>query len=227
MTNFLNKTFFDTPLLVMWGDKSPEDGKSARLTFGFRDGRPRFTVNTGQATGRDGMIIFPGDVPTVTSMMLMLDEIANGEPDKQVINDSLTPVYVDNKVTAERKVRGSLIIGKTKDGVCYITVVAEGFPKLVFPFKPSEWHVFRDGSRNVIPLPHVSSKLAHAYSLHVRNLISMAIMQHAQEEYGSGSRKLSSVEKSEDGSSNYKGKSQNAAKKPDNSRFQDIEDLVI
>lgn len=217
----LLKTFFDAPLLVLWGDKTSDDSKSPRLTFGFRDGRPRITVNTG-VQGRDGMIIFAADVANMTAMMLYLQDVALGPADQQIINDSMAPVYVDNKPTSEKKVKGSLIVGKTKDGVVYITVIAEGFPKLVFPFKPSQWHIFRDSSRAVIPAADLSVKMAIGYSEQVRNLITTAIYNHACEEYDSGARKLGSTE-----NGGQEGGGGSKSNKDDGTRFEDLGDLVL
>lgn len=218
----LVKTFFDLPLLVLWGDKVNDDNKRCRLTFGFRDGRPRLTVNTG-VTGRDGMILFPADAPTMTAMMMYLVDIANGPNDNKMLNDSLAPVYVDNKATAEKKIRGSLIIGKTKDGIVYITVIAEGFPKIIFPFKPSDFHVFRDNNKEVIPVAQVSAKMALAYSEQVRMIIAQASFLHAQEEYDSGDRKLGSTERP--GNKPSTGASQNSASNA--SKFQDLDDIAL
>lgn len=219
----LLKTFFDAPLLVMWGEKNSDDGKSPRLAFGFRDGRPRITVNTG-VQGREGMIIFAADVANMTAMMLYLNDVANGPADAQIINDSLAPVYVENKPTSEKKIKGSLILGKTKDGVVYITVVAENFPKLVFPFKPSQWHIFRDGVTKAVLSPaDVSVKMALGYSEQVRNLITTAIYNHACEEYDSGARKLGSIERPDGEGGSNSGKPNNGG----NNRFEDLGDLVL
>lgn len=218
----LVKTFFDLPLLVMWGDKVNEDNKRCRLTFGFRDGRPRLTVSTG-ASGRDGMIIFPADVPTMTAMMMYLNEVATGPVDNRISNDSLAPVYVDNKATAEKKIRGTLIMGKAKDGMVYITVIAEGFPKIIFPFKPSDFHIFRNANKEVIPPAELSTKMALAYSEQVRNLITKAIFLHAQEEYDAGDRKLSSTERS--GGVSSTGASHNTG--ASTNKFQDLDDIAL
>lgn len=220
----LYKTFFDTPLLVLWGDKASEDGKRARLTFGFRDGRPRMTVNTG-AQGKEGLVIYPGDVPAMTTTMLYLNDIANGPTDNKIVNESLAHVYVDNKATAEKKIRASLIVGKTKDGVVFITVVSEGFPKVIFPFKSSDYHVYRDNNRNLISPADISVKMALAYSEQVRLAISQAVMQHSCEEYDSGDRKLSSIERPAGG--NSYGNSSTGAAKPAASKFQDLDDLAL
>ena len=218
----LYKTFFDLPLLVLWGDKLSDDGKRARLNFGFCDGRPRFTLNTG-LQGKEGLVIYPADTPTLTAAMLMLSDIAdNPAEDKRVI-DSLSHVYEDNKPTAEKKVRASLIFGKTKDGIVYITVVAEGYPKMVFPFKSSDYHIFKDSNNNTLPASTISKYLAKAYSDQVRTLITEAVFKHAMEEYTSGDRKLTTIETRAGGnnSSTNNSSSNNADK------FQDLDDIAL
>lgn len=218
----LLKTFFDPPLLVLWGDKASDDGKRTRMSFGFRDGRPRFTVSTG-VQGRDGMIIFPADVPTITTLMLYLSDVATGPADNKIVNESLAPVYVDNVATSEKKVKGALIIGKTKDGIVYITVIAEGYPKIIFPFKSSDFHIWRDNNKEVIPAAEISVKMAQAYSEQVRSIITTAIYQHACEEYDSGNRKLASTDR-QDGPSGNKSATNNNGK---NNRFEDLDDLAL
>jgi hypothetical protein len=220
----LYKTFFDASLLVLWGDKASDDGKRARLTFGFRDGRPRLTVNTG-AQGKEGLVIYPADVSSLTATMLYLNDVANGPVDNKITNESLAHVYVDNKATAEKKVRASLIIGKTKDGVVFITVIAEGYPKIIFPFKPSDYHVFRDNNRNLIPASDISVKMALAYSEQVRLAISQAIIQYSCEEYDSGDRKLTSIDRAAGGNS-FGSNASNAAQ-PAANKFQDLDDLAL
>ena len=216
----LYKTFFDPSLLVLWADKPTDGSKNARLSFGFRDGRPRMTVGTG-APGAQGLVIYPSDVPNLTAMMLYLAEVATGPADNRITNESLAHVYVDDRQTAEKKVKSALIVGKTKEGMVYITVVAEGFAKIVFPFKPSDYHIFRDNSKNVLSPADVSVKLALAYSEQVRLAISQAVMQHACEEYDSGERKLTSIDRPGNAQGSASPNKANATK------FDNLDDLSL
>ena len=222
--NFLSKTYFDTPLLVLWGEPLSEGDRRPRLSFGFRDGRPRFFVNTGVAgkEGLDSLITFAADVPIMTSCMMMLSDIATGPNDSKFSNESLGHVYVDNAPTAEKKVRACLIAGKTKEGMVYMTVIAEGYPKIIFPFKAGQYTLYRNSNREVIPEAEVSVKLALAYSEQVRLLISQAIMTHAQEEYEAGSRKLASIKDRDDG-----GNSRSNNKSAKSAAFDNLDDLSL
>lgn len=220
----LYKTFFDLPLLVLWGNKISEDGKQTRLTFGFRDGRPRMTVNTGQQ-GKESMIIYPADVPNLTAMMLYLKDVCTGVRTEPVINESLAPVYVDDKPTPEKKVRAQLIVGKSKDGIVYIAVIADNYPKIVFPFKTSDYHVFRNSNKEVIPASEVSVKLALGYADQVLGAITLAVSRHAEEEYESGDRKLTSIERPNGGRHpNTTGSNYSSGK---TAGKDDLDDLVI
>lgn len=225
--NFLSKTYFDTPLLVLWGDPLSEGDRSPRFSFGFRDGRPRFFVNTGVSgkENRETMILFPADVPIMTSCMLMLTDIANGPNDTKFVNESIGNVWDDGKPTKEKKVRASLIAGKTKEGMVYITVIAEGFPKIIFPFKTSDYTAFRNANKELIPAADISVKLALAYSEQVRLLISQCILLHAKEEYESGARKIGIVADREEGGGGNNRNGNNVKSK--NTGFDDLGDLSL
>ena len=101
MSQQLYKTFYDVPKLTVWGDSiDSEGGKGrARLSFGFRDGNPRFIVNTGEATGGAGMIIFPMDFMTFGGVCEVIDRIIQAEPGAKC---SITSLGVKYEMTSFR-----------------------------------------------------------------------------------------------------------------------------
>lgn len=182
MSNLI-KTYYDVNKLVIWGDDATEDEqKRPRLVFGFRDGNPRITVYTG-VTGQNGVISFPSDYPTMTACMHILKDVVASPPGTKYSIDSLTTVYENNKPTKEKRVVSTLYIGKSKDGIIYFSIIAEGKPKLVFSIKPSPFHVFRDGDKNVIPDSVMSAKLATGIADIVLNIISGILQEYTAEEY--------------------------------------------
>lgn len=182
MSNLV-KTYYDLSKLVIWGDDSAEgDQKRPRLVFGFRDGNPRITVYTG-VTGQNGIIAFPSDYPTMVAVMNMLKDVIAGAPGTKFSIESLGAVYENNKPTKDKRVVATLYIGKSKDGIIYFSVMAESKPKLVFSIKPSPFHVFRDGDKNVIPDSVMSCKLASGIADLVLDIIGSILQAYTAEEY--------------------------------------------
>lgn len=184
MNGFLVKTFADIGKFILWADleEGKEDSKKAKLIFSFRDGNPRFTVYTG-VPGKDGVISFPSDIPTMTYIFQLIKEAATAEPDFKQVVSSLTSVYVDNKPTNEKKVLSNLYIGKSKEGIVYLSLIMEGKPKIIFTIKPSAFHVFKDKDGNLIKDSIVSAKMAIGISNFLLNIMSSVIMEYTKEEY--------------------------------------------
>lgn len=89
MATLYNK-YYDVSKLVIWGDDTgDENNRKAKLIFSFRDGNPRITVYTG-VTGKDGVISFPSDHPTMVTIMNLLKDVANGQPGTKFAIDSLS-----------------------------------------------------------------------------------------------------------------------------------------
>jgi hypothetical protein len=185
----LYKTYYDISKLVIWGeaDASSTDSKP-RLVFSFRDGNPRLTVYTG-VMGSAGVISFPSDYPTMVSILNLLKDVVKAEPGAKYTIDSLTNVYVDNKPTSDKRVVGTLHIGKTKDGIIYFSVTAEDRPKIIFPIKKSPYHAYRDANKNDVPDSVISARMAEGIADLYLNILSIAILNYTNEEYSKGERK--------------------------------------
>lgn len=175
------KKFADMHRFVMTTESSIE-GKVARLVMSFRDGNPRLTVYTG-AAGKDGVIAFPSDYPTFASALVNLKQIADGENGKYISIGSLTNTYVDNKMTDEKKMVSSLVIGKSKDGIVYMGVLAEGKPKLIFEFKPSPYHIFKDNTGNNLALSEVSKTIAKGVADLLLSSMAIVMVESSKEYY--------------------------------------------
>lgn len=206
--------FYDLEKWVMWADSPQEDGKRARLILSFRDGNPRFMVYTG-GQGKDAMINFPMDMPHLASIMIAMQEIAEGPNDTQIKIDSLTTVYENNKPTNQKKVVSVLVVGKSKDGLVYLCVIADTKPKIVFPFKPSVYHVWRNGAGEVIADSVLSVKMAKGMAKAVASVIGRIMVDYTNETYESGTRKSVPIKTSEGGT-------KPVGKQPE---FTDIDDI--
>lgn len=174
--------YIDISKITLWADSNTEN--KARLVFGFRDGNPRITVYTG-ITGKEGVISFPSDIPTMVYILNLIKEVAKAEPGYKQQVQSLTTVYVDNKPTNDKKVLSTLFIGKSKEGIVYISLIMEDKPKIVFPIKPSPYHVFKDGEGNFIDDKILSEKLAISIADVMLNVIGTFIVDITEDEYTS------------------------------------------
>lgn len=185
------KKYYDVSKYVIWGDPVEEGGKRSRMILSFRDGNPRMVVYTG-GMGAESIINFPADMATLTSIMSTFKEIAQKkEPGYKEIIESLTTVYKDDKPTNEKRVLSKLYIGKSKEGIMYMSLVSENRPKLIFTFIPSLYHVFRDGDGNKIPDAVMSCRLAVAFADTMLDAIATVMIQYTNEEYTEVPRKTS------------------------------------
>ena len=223
MAHSLYKTFYDLSRLVFWAE-THEDEKRARLTLGFRDGNPRFTVNTGLAKGAEGMIVFPCDPIHLTTAMIFLEDIANGTYEgERVLIESLAPAnYTDGKPSKEKLVKATLYAGKTKEGIIYLSVVADKKPKIIFPMKMSDFHVTRNGDKTPVPEPEVSKRIALATAYLVKSVVANAILEYAKNEYEEGERKPFAIT---DNYGDKKAGGKGSAK--GDSKFDNVEEMIL
>ena len=185
----LYKTYYDLSRLVLWADNpDADDNKRASLKLSFRDGNPRFAVSTG-VTGRDGMINFPMDIPHFVGIMNLLKDVARGPKGSVVHVDSSGPVYENNKPTSQLEVKAVLHFGKTENGITFISVTADGRPKIIFPFQPSKYHKFRDTQKNDLSAESVSASMAVGIADMYLASIGTILVNYTGEEYTHSQRK--------------------------------------
>lgn len=187
----LVKTYYDISKFVLWSDSADDNSRKARLVLSFRDGNPRITVYAGGTV--DSVISFPSDIPTIVSVFNYMKEIAKSAPGTKIAVESLTTLYQDNKPTKEKKLVSTLYIGKSKEGLVYLSVISEGKPKLVFTIKSSDYHTFKDSDKNNIPADKISEMMAIGMADMALNIVSNIVLQYTNEEYSSGIRKVGEV----------------------------------
>ncbi len=223
---YIYQRYFDLTRIVLWGDK-PEttgDEKTPKLQLGFRDGNPRFIVNTG-VMGLEGMINFPSDIPTMASILVMLQEVAEGEAGKEkYCVDSLAPVYVNDKPTNEKRVVSKLYVGKSKDGMVYLSVITEGKPKLIFTIKPTAYHAYRDRDNNKVADSEISRVMAIGLSKIMLTAISQVMVQYSMEEYAHSGRKQGTTNKNATTTTTYN-KPKSTMK--DSPVLDDLDDIAL
>lgn len=189
----LYKTYYDISKLTIWGDVDANNpGNKPRLVFSFRDGMPRVTVYTG-VTGPNGVISAASDYPNFAVVCELLEEVANGPNDVQYSGDSLSLKWENDKPTNQKYVTGTLYLGKTKEGIVYISVMAEGKPKIVFTLKNSDFHMWRDKDKQPVSEAKLSSIIAKGYARMFRDILSRSVVDYTNEEYDGGGRNLNVI----------------------------------
>lgn len=186
------KTYYDLAKIVIWADNpNAADGpKRARMVFGFRDGNPRIMVYTGE-TG--GVIAFPTDPLFFGGFLETLRAIATGPAGTKETMDSLTTYYEDNKPTNETRLISTLHIGKSKDGIIYLSVIAEGKAKLAFSLKSSKFQQFRGENKELLPDAIVSERMAIGLINHLYVVMGNCFAQYTAEEYTHGPRSPAAI----------------------------------
>lgn len=180
--SLMKDRFYDVARLVIWGEGEESSDRKPRLVFSWRDGNPRITVYTG-VKGQEGILTFPSDLHTMTTVLESLREIAEGEPGNKLTMDSLTTKYVDNKPTAEKTLVSTLHIGKSKEGIVYLSLISPGKPNVVFALKLSQWHVARDAEKNQLPDAIISKRMALGLVNTMYGIIANTTIQYTNEEY--------------------------------------------
>lgn len=178
------KKFMDVSRFTLWAEGSG-DNKRARLVLGFRDGHPRLTVYTG-LSGKEGIVPFPADAATMVYFLNRLKEVASGERGTRYSIDSLSNVYENDKPTKQKRVVSTMYIGKSSEGIVYLSVLAENRPKVVFEIKPSEYHVFKDKDGQKVPDDVISVTMAKGLSDFMLGILSDGIMRHSVEDITEG-----------------------------------------
>ena len=132
--------------------KAPTPGVKDRfaiLQLGWYDGNPRFTVFTGDpddAPEIKGRISANMDVPTfyaVIEAIEMATTITLGQEYRYIVDNYSTTDDRGQRLEKKSKV-SETIIGVDPQGRIFLSVTAEGRPKIKFQFGSNDWHHWRD-----------------------------------------------------------------------------------
>lgn len=198
--NTLYKRYYDIGKVTIWADSegtNDQNAKRPRMVLSFRDGNPRFNVYTGE-TGPNGIIFFPMDVYTFGAVIETLKLVIDSEPGTKLSIDSLGSVWENDKPTNKTRVVSVLYIGKTKDGVIYLSVIDETKPKIVFPLKSTKFHNFYDTNKEKRNDGEISKLLARGLVTTFTQMVSNVIAAYVEQEYKYGQYKPGVIKGFED-----------------------------
>lgn len=218
------KTFIDVAKIVLWAESPVDDAKRARLQVGLRDGNPRIVVYTG-GKGKESILNFPMSIMDTVSIMNILKDIARGENEKMITAVARGAVWKDDKPTNEVKDIASLHIGKSKEGLVFLSVVQEGRPKIVFPFRNSNFMNYRDQTKQPVSESYFSEKMAVGLADLVLEVCAALVLNYTQEEYTNGTR--TAVEISGNDSTGKPTGNKPGARPPQGNQFQDLDELSL
>lgn len=145
----------------------------ALLTWAIRKGFPRVTIWTqnkrpeGVKLDMNTVITAPFDYITFTMFrQYFLNIINNTEPDvKKYTVECYNVKFVNNQRTNELYVQARVTVGRDKDNVIYIAVIADEKPKIKFDLLPNPtWFKFYAGDKNLLEdKGRLSTEYAKAY----------------------------------------------------------------
>lgn len=195
MSNKLVNTYYDVSRISIWSDaKINEDAKhKARMSITFRNGLPRLTVYTGLENPQN-VISYPCDYPTFFYILELLEKVTKSPAGTQYEVDSEGMKFVNGERTNEKIVVSTLHIGKTKEGVVYLAIIAPDRPKIVFPIKLSDFHKARSSAdKQPIPEAEVSVMITMGMIRMLRHICSQTVMDVTNEEYRTGVRTVGEI----------------------------------
>lgn len=141
----------EIPRYSLFGKPVEGSNRSPRMTWCIYKGNPRVTafLNNNQ-DGAKGVISAPMNPDIMTNMLMVLEEMANGQHEKPYVNKCYTSKRDDSgntSVSSEKILLSTLTIGRTDNGIIYIGLEAEGKPKVRFDFGVSDYHeIFVNGA---------------------------------------------------------------------------------
>lgn len=183
----LYKKYADIGRINIWGEELG-NGKRPRLAFGFRDGNPRIIIYTGEQ-GPQAVITYGMDYTNFGYFLETFKSVIEGPDGTKESMDSILPAQDG---MPEKNI-GVLHAGKTKDGIVYLSVIAEGKPKLVFTIKSSKFHRYFDASKNPVEESVISKRMAISLYNYLYNIASKVAVDYMVEEYTHGPREAATI----------------------------------
>jgi hypothetical protein len=165
------KTLLDDRKLTLYAP-NPNNGRAA-LKWMMAGMNPRITVWSGMETDKDsGKAEAKMDLKTFMAFLEILDDTIKAPPTPgESIGTKIGMGFKkDDRITQI----SDLHVGRDKDGVIFISVIAKnGNTPIKFPFTTEEYHGFRHHGGEAYSLAEVSVVMARAYLRILREVIPL------------------------------------------------------
>ena len=170
------KTALNEYKLRLFGPTQEGGTRPPTLSVSLIRNQPRIDVFTNVPNDRDnGRITAAMDTFTMYALLDQVTTLTDAEPDKVV--------KFENRIGRpdETRIASYTYVGKDKSGVMFISVTAEGRPKIKFSFLPSLYHTIahRDGT------PYSESELsvvyARAWAESFRQILGSVLVNYYEE----------------------------------------------
>jgi hypothetical protein len=164
------KTALDNKKLQM--SAKNQDGKYASLQWGLFSNNPRITVYTNVEADRDvnyGKISANMDTPAFFGFLNILAKAIAFVPGTDGLTEYKTSIENKNfifpggKRSEKPVVQSELFVGKDKEGVVWMGVMAKDRPKIKFNFQLSDFHMLKHGTGEYYSAGEASVVAANAY----------------------------------------------------------------
>lgn len=162
----LPKTAFDEFKLSLIGPKPADGGRAPTLKVSVINNSPRLTVFTRVPNDDNrGMLVAAMDTLTMFALLEQLKDVTVGEKDRQ----HQTQNYVGGP--GQQALSSTTYVGKDTEGRVYISVQAEGRPKIKFLFLPSDWHIALNKDGTKVPDAELTVLYAKAWTSLMTELV--------------------------------------------------------
>jgi hypothetical protein len=147
---------------TIYSNVSNSNGRKARLVFSIREGLPRITVFTNDASDTDPkqMISVPIDPVALISLFDSIAKSAVSKEESRTQIECYIPVRGEDGKMMDKTMIGQIVAGKDSSGIVYISVIAEGRPKIKFGFNSGNLNVFKKMDGSVLSESEASSMVA-------------------------------------------------------------------
>lgn len=223
-------TYFDVSKMTLWGEKGAREQTPA-FRLSFRDGNPRFVVNTGEPMG--GFINWAANYDSFARMIRVFESVIDGPNGSHKIIQSYRNKWVNDKPTNEQELQSQLVMGKKKDGVIFLAVLEENKPKIEFAFKKDSWHKLIEADQTEATDEAFSRFYALGYIDILKNVLSSALWEYTKEAYAKSEYKPNPIKgPNGQGNGGYQkksyggGKTEATATPTEASGFDDFDDDV-
>jgi hypothetical protein len=148
-----------------------QDGKYASLQWGLFSNNPRITVYTNVESDRDtnyGKISANLDTPAMFAFIELLKLAVEFQPEAgrdefKVSMENKNFIFPGGKRSEKPVVQSELFVGKDKDGVVWIGVMAKDRPRIKFTLQLSDFHMLKHGTGETYSAAEASVVAAKAY----------------------------------------------------------------